>query len=115
MTEREQFEAWYAQDDQKFSGDSVRMTAEFVASLREGGGYVGGAHSALNKAWRAWQARAGIVPRPEDLAPRFDVTPALIGQLRERTGCGIIEARRVLESCGGDVAAAERALRLRGT
>lgn len=59
MTEREQFEAWYAQDDQERSGDSVRMTAEFVASLRQGDAYVGGDHSALNKAWRAWQARAG--------------------------------------------------------
>jgi len=57
MTEREQFEAWYAQDDQERSGDSVRMSAEFVASLRDGDAYVGGDHSALNKAWRGWQAK----------------------------------------------------------
>lgn len=57
MTEREQFEAWYAQDDRATSRDSVTMTPEFVASLRGGDEYVGGRHSALNKAWRAWQAK----------------------------------------------------------
>ncbi len=42
------------------------------------------------------------------------ITADMVRQLRERTGAGVLEAKKALEETGGDVAAAERILRQRG-
>jgi elongation factor Ts len=43
-----------------------------------------------------------------------EITAALVKQLREKTGAGMMECKKALEEAGGDLAAAEVVLRKRG-
>ena len=43
-----------------------------------------------------------------------EISAALVKQLRERTSAGMMDCKRALEDCGGDLEAAEKLLRERG-
>ena len=43
-----------------------------------------------------------------------EISAALVKQLRERTSAGMMDCKRALEDCGGDLDAAEKLLRQRG-
>lgn len=102
MTSRDRFEEWYAEQDNARSGDSVRVTADFIRSMRRGDDYDVPAHTGLAVAWRCWQ----------HLAPDAALGSLAVAELQGKTGVGPAKARQALAEAGGDVGAAERTLRL---
>src|SRR5213080_2713473 len=45
---------------------------------------------------------------------KTDIDPQLVRQLREKTNAGIMDCKRALAECGGDLEKAEAALRTKG-
>ena len=56
------------------------------------------------------EARTGSGEQGEKMA----VTAALVKQLREKTGVGMMQCKSALKEAGGDVGAAEKLLRKKG-
>ncbi|HVF70322.1 MAG TPA: translation elongation factor Ts [Chthoniobacterales bacterium] len=48
------------------------------------------------------------------MEPKTDIDPQLVRQLRDKTNAGIMDCKRALAECGGDLEKAEAALRTKG-
>ncbi|XP_038878597.1 polyprotein of EF-Ts, chloroplastic [Benincasa hispida] len=51
---------------------------------------------------------------PEEVAPKAVISPALVKQLRDETGAGMMDCKKALAESGGDIAKAQEFLRKKG-
>ncbi|KAF5742983.1 hypothetical protein HS088_TW09G01045 [Tripterygium wilfordii] len=54
------------------------------------------------------------VPSPKESATKASISPALVKQLREETGAGMMDCKKALSETGGDIVKAQEFLRKKG-
>ncbi|MCL7050266.1 hypothetical protein MKW94_028403 [Papaver nudicaule] len=54
------------------------------------------------------------IPASEDSAPKATISPALVKQLRDETGAGMMDCKKALTETGGDIVKAQEFLRKKG-
>ncbi|RZC51289.1 hypothetical protein C5167_019720 [Papaver somniferum] len=53
-------------------------------------------------------------PAPQESAPKATISPALVKQLRDETGAGMMDCKKALTETGGDIVKAQEFLRKKG-
>ena len=110
-----------AEGKQRAKPGRLRARAGRGDPARAGGGRgAGGPAEAEAEAAARAGRRAGAAPVPvpdtpeEALVSQVQISASLVKELRDRTGAGMMAAKRALEETGGDVEAAQRLLREQG-